>query len=174
MTSTPVSPTAPERRLKAWARPALLIIDDVGLGQVKKRDNEPTAAHTLFNLIDLRHGKASTAVTSTSLSAIGVNAGRRDRRDGDPRPPRHARDPHRHRRPQLPAARRREASEREGQQETREGVIPRLPAAAPRGSRSRRSDHPRPARVDHHLAAQWITLRAPPKNPSTLWRKSAS
>ncbi|MBK8938194.1 MAG: ATP-binding protein [Polyangiaceae bacterium] len=53
-----------ERRLKAWARPALLIIDDVGLGQVKKRDNEPTAAHTLFNLIDLRHGKASTAVTS--------------------------------------------------------------------------------------------------------------
>ncbi|MBK8936300.1 MAG: ATP-binding protein [Polyangiaceae bacterium] len=53
-----------ERRLKAWARPALLIIDDVGLGQVKKRDNEPTAAHALFNLIDLRHGKASTAVTS--------------------------------------------------------------------------------------------------------------
>lgn len=52
------------RRLKAWARPELLIIDNVGLGQVKKRDNEPTAAHTLFNLIDRRHGKASTAVTS--------------------------------------------------------------------------------------------------------------
>lgn len=52
------------RRLKAWARPELLIIDDVGLGQVKKRDSEPTAAHTLFNLIDRRHGKASTAVTS--------------------------------------------------------------------------------------------------------------
>ena len=51
-------------RLKAWARPDLLIIDDVGLGQVRKRDDEPTAAHTLFNLIDRRHGKLSTAVTS--------------------------------------------------------------------------------------------------------------
>jgi DNA replication protein DnaC len=52
------------RRLRAWARPPLLIIDDVGLGQVKKRDDEPTAAHTLYNLIDRRHGKVSTAVTS--------------------------------------------------------------------------------------------------------------
>lgn len=52
------------RRLKAWARPDLLIIDDVGLGQVKKRDDEPTAAHTLFNLIDRRHGRVSTAMTS--------------------------------------------------------------------------------------------------------------
>jgi DNA replication protein DnaC len=52
------------RRLKAWARPDLLIIDDVGLGQVKMRDDEPTAAHTLFNLIDRRQGRASTAVTS--------------------------------------------------------------------------------------------------------------
>jgi DNA replication protein DnaC len=52
------------RRLKAWARPELLIIDDVGLGQVKKRDDEPTAAHTLFNLIDRRHGRLSTAVSS--------------------------------------------------------------------------------------------------------------
>lgn len=52
------------RRLKAWARPELLIIDDVGLGQVKKREDEPTAAHTLFNLIDKRHGHATTAVTS--------------------------------------------------------------------------------------------------------------
>jgi len=52
------------RRLKAWARPALLIIDDVGLGQVKKRDDEPTAAHTLYNLVDRRHGRASTAITS--------------------------------------------------------------------------------------------------------------
>jgi DNA replication protein DnaC len=51
-------------RLKAWARPQLLIIDDVGLGQVRQRDDEPTAAHTLFNLIDRRHGKLSTAVTS--------------------------------------------------------------------------------------------------------------
>jgi DNA replication protein DnaC len=52
------------RRLKAWAKPELLVIDDVGLGQVKKRDDEPTAAHTLFNLVDRRHGKVSTAVTS--------------------------------------------------------------------------------------------------------------
>lgn len=52
------------RRLKVWARPDLLIIDDVGLGQVKKRDDEPTAAHTLFNLIDRRHGRVSTAVSS--------------------------------------------------------------------------------------------------------------
>jgi DNA replication protein DnaC len=52
------------RRLKAWARPALLIIDDVGLGQLKKRDDEPTAAHTLYNLVDRRHGRASTAITS--------------------------------------------------------------------------------------------------------------
>jgi DNA replication protein DnaC len=51
-------------RLKAWARPDLLIIDDVGLGQVRQHDDEPTAAHTLFNLIDRRHGKLSTAVTS--------------------------------------------------------------------------------------------------------------
>lgn len=52
------------QRLKGWARHELLIIDDVGLGQVKKRDDEPTAAHTLFNLIDRRHGRVSTAVTS--------------------------------------------------------------------------------------------------------------
>ena len=52
------------QRLKAWARPELLILDDVGLGQVKKRDDEPTAAHMLFNLIDRRHGRVSTALTS--------------------------------------------------------------------------------------------------------------
>jgi DNA replication protein DnaC len=51
-------------RLRRWCAPTLLIIDDVGLGQVKKRDDEPTAAHTLFNLIDRRHAKSSTAVTS--------------------------------------------------------------------------------------------------------------
>jgi DNA replication protein DnaC len=52
------------RRLRAWVRPALLIIDDVGLGQVRKSGDEPTAAHTLFTLVDRRHGKASTAITS--------------------------------------------------------------------------------------------------------------
>lgn len=59
-----------ERRLKRWAAPDLLIIDDVGLGQVKKREDEPTAAHTLYNLIDRRHGKVSTAFSSNiKLSA---------------------------------------------------------------------------------------------------------
>ena len=54
----------------------LLIIDDVGLGQVKKRDDEPTAAHTLFNLIDRRHTHASTAITSNiKLSAWGKYLG---------------------------------------------------------------------------------------------------
>jgi DNA replication protein DnaC len=60
------------QRLKRWAAPDLLVIDDVGLGQVKKRDDEPTAAHTLFNLIDKRHGRLSTAFTSNiKLSAWG-------------------------------------------------------------------------------------------------------
>lgn len=52
------------KRLRAWARPKLLIIDDVGIGQLKKHEDEPTAAHTLYNLIDRRHGHASTAITS--------------------------------------------------------------------------------------------------------------
>lgn len=60
------------KRLRSWARPDLLVIDDVGLGQVKKRDDEPTAAHTLYNLIDRRHTRASTAVSSNiKLSAWG-------------------------------------------------------------------------------------------------------
>ncbi|HRI70850.1 MAG TPA: IS21-like element helper ATPase IstB [Polyangium sp.] len=64
------------RRLHAWARPELLIIDDVGLGQVKKRENEPTAAHMLFNLIDRRHGRCSTAVSSNiALSEWGKYLG---------------------------------------------------------------------------------------------------
>ncbi len=64
------------RRLRAWVSPELLIIDDVGLGQVRKRDDEPTAAHTLFNLIDRRHGRASTAVTSNiNLSQWGKYLG---------------------------------------------------------------------------------------------------
>jgi DNA replication protein DnaC len=53
-----------QRRLRAWARPQLLIIDDVGLGQLRKREDEPTAAHTLFNLVDRRHGRSATAISS--------------------------------------------------------------------------------------------------------------
>jgi DNA replication protein DnaC len=53
-----------------------LVIDDVGLGQVKKRDDEPTAAHTLFNLLDRRHTHATTAITSNiKLSAWGKYLG---------------------------------------------------------------------------------------------------
>lgn len=60
------------QRLKRWCRPALLVIDDVGLGQLRRRDDEPTAAHALFTLLDERHGRASTAITSNiDLSAWG-------------------------------------------------------------------------------------------------------
>jgi DNA replication protein DnaC len=51
-------------RMKKWTAPNLLVIDDVGLGQVKKREDEPTAAHTLFDLLDRRHQKSSTAMSS--------------------------------------------------------------------------------------------------------------
>ncbi|MCU0690886.1 MAG: ATP-binding protein [Polyangiaceae bacterium] len=64
------------RRLRAWSTPDLIIIDDVGLGQVRKRDDAPTAAHSLFNLIDRRHGRVSTAVTSNiKLSEWGKYLG---------------------------------------------------------------------------------------------------
>ena len=63
-------------RLRRWVAPPLLIIDDVGLGQIKKRDDEPTAAHMLFNLLDQRHTHASTAITSNiKLSAWGKYLG---------------------------------------------------------------------------------------------------
>ena len=65
-----------ERRMRAWCRPALLVIDDVGLGQLKRRDDEPTAAHMLFTLLDRRHMVASTAITSNiKLSAWGKYLG---------------------------------------------------------------------------------------------------
>jgi len=61
-----------DRRFRRWASAEFLIIDDVGLGQLRKREDEPTAAHSLFNLIDCRHARASTAVTSNiKLSAWG-------------------------------------------------------------------------------------------------------
>jgi DNA replication protein DnaC len=64
------------KRLRRWAAADLLVIDDVGLGQVKKREDEPTAAHTLFNLVDRRHARAATAVSSNiKLSAWGKYLG---------------------------------------------------------------------------------------------------
>jgi len=64
------------RRMKKWCRPALLVIDDVGLGQLKRRSDEPTAAHMLFTLLDRRHHNATTAITSNiKLSAWGKYLG---------------------------------------------------------------------------------------------------
>jgi DNA replication protein DnaC len=64
------------KRLRAWATVDFLVIDDVGLGQIKKREDEPTAAHTLYDLIDRRHAKTSTALTSNiKLSAWGKYLG---------------------------------------------------------------------------------------------------
>lgn len=51
-------------RLRRWARAEWLVVDDVGLGQLRRRDDEPTAAHMLFNLLDRRSQRTSTAITS--------------------------------------------------------------------------------------------------------------
>jgi DNA replication protein DnaC len=65
-----------DRRMKRWCNTGLLVIDDVGLGQLKRRDDEPTAAHMMFTLIDRRHTNASTAITSNiKLSAWGKYLG---------------------------------------------------------------------------------------------------
>jgi DNA replication protein DnaC len=65
-----------ERRMKRWCRPVFLVIDDVGLGQLKRRDDEPTAAHMLFTLLDRRHNNATTGITSNiKLSAWGKYLG---------------------------------------------------------------------------------------------------
>jgi DNA replication protein DnaC len=65
-----------ERRMRRWCRPHLLVIDDVGLGQLKRRDEEATAAHMLFTLLDRRHMETSTALTSNiKLSAWGKYLG---------------------------------------------------------------------------------------------------
>jgi DNA replication protein DnaC len=65
-----------ENRMRAWCLARLLVIDDVGLGQLKRRGDEPTAAHMLFTLLDRRHGSTSTAITSNiKLSAWGKYLG---------------------------------------------------------------------------------------------------
>ena len=65
-----------EHRMRGWCRAQLLVIDDVGLGQLKRRDDEPTAAHMLFTLLDRRHMTASTALTSNlQLSGWGKYLG---------------------------------------------------------------------------------------------------
>lgn len=65
-----------ERRMKHWCRAALLVVDDVGLGQLRRRDDEPTAAHMLYTLLDRRNGETSTALSSNiKLSAWGTYLG---------------------------------------------------------------------------------------------------
>jgi DNA replication protein DnaC len=64
------------RRMKKWCRPLFLVIDDVGLGQLKRRADEPTAAHMLFTLLDRRHENVTTAISSNiKLSAWGKYLG---------------------------------------------------------------------------------------------------
>lgn len=65
-----------DTRLRKWARAEWLVIDDVGLGHLRRRDDEPTAAHMLFNLLDSRHEHAPTALTSNiKLSQWGKYLG---------------------------------------------------------------------------------------------------
>jgi DNA replication protein DnaC len=65
-----------ERRMRRWCRPQMIVIDDVGLGQLKRQGDEPTAAHMLFTLLDRRHTHVSTAITSNlKLSQWGKYLG---------------------------------------------------------------------------------------------------
>lgn len=65
-----------ERRLRRWARFPLVVLDDVGLGQVPAHGDSPTAAHMLWSLIDLRHQRSTTAISSNvKLSEWGKYLG---------------------------------------------------------------------------------------------------
>jgi DNA replication protein DnaC len=61
-----------DKRLRRYARVPVLVIDDVGLGRIRRSEHEPTAAQMLFTLVDQRVGRASTLMTSNiKLSAWG-------------------------------------------------------------------------------------------------------
>lgn len=65
-----------ERRLRRWARLPLVVLDDVGLGQLPAHGDAPTAAHMLWSLIDLRHQRSTTAISSNiKLSEWGKYLG---------------------------------------------------------------------------------------------------
>jgi DNA replication protein DnaC len=65
-----------ERRLRRWARLPLVVLDDVGLGQVPAHGDTPTAAHMLWSLIDVRHQHTTTAISSNiKLSEWGKYLG---------------------------------------------------------------------------------------------------
>jgi len=65
-----------DKRMGRYSRVPVLVIDDVGLGRIRRSDNEPTAAQMLFTLVDQRVGRASTMMTSNiKLSAWGTYLG---------------------------------------------------------------------------------------------------
>jgi DNA replication protein DnaC len=65
-----------DKRLGRYSRVPVLVIDDVGIGRVRRSENEPTAAQMLFTLVDQRVGRASTLLTSNiKLSAWGSYLG---------------------------------------------------------------------------------------------------
>jgi DNA replication protein DnaC len=65
-----------DKRLRRYARAPVLVIDDVGLGRVRRSADEPTAAQMFFTLADKRVGHTSTLLTSNiKLSAWGSYLG---------------------------------------------------------------------------------------------------
>ncbi len=122
------------KRLRGWASADLLVIDDVGLGQVKKRESEPTAAHTLY---DSDRPQACQGIHRRHVQhraeRLGPLPRRRHPRRRDPRPPRHARHPHRHRRPELQAACR-QAARRQAAQQAAQGRAAGAALVTPRGN----------------------------------------
>jgi DNA replication protein DnaC len=65
-----------DKRLRRYARVPVLVIDDVGLGRIRRSADEPTAAQMFFTLADQRVGRTSTLLTSNiKLSAWGSYLG---------------------------------------------------------------------------------------------------
>jgi DNA replication protein DnaC len=65
-----------DKRLRRFSRVPLLVIDDVGLGRIRRSENEPTAAQMFYTLVDQRVGRVSTLMTSNiKLSAWGSYLG---------------------------------------------------------------------------------------------------
>jgi DNA replication protein DnaC len=65
-----------DKRLRRYARAPVLVIDDVGLGRVRRSADEPSAAQMFFTLADKRVGHTSTLLTSNiKLSAWGTYLG---------------------------------------------------------------------------------------------------
>lgn len=68
LTASLADKTLPEK-LRAYTRPPLLILDEFGFERLERQDC-PQAASLLYKVIDLRHGKQSTAlVTNVDFEA---------------------------------------------------------------------------------------------------------